>query len=290
MPTLRQIRRRIRTIENTAKITKAMEMVAASKMRRAQNNALAARPYAEKIRQVLATLVETLPFQDPETIHPLLQRREPKAIDVVLITPDRGLCGGLPSALNRRAASFIGERGLPARLICVGRKGRDFFRRAGMSVVGEIVGLSDYPTYDEVRPVAQIAIQDYTVGLSDEVYLVYALFVSTMAQRPEVFKLLPVEPPVESATWAIDYIYEPSREGVLAELLPRYVERQVYEAVLEAQASEQSARMVAMRSATDNANEIIRDLTLTYNKARQEAITKELLELVGGAEILRQER
>jgi F-type H+-transporting ATPase subunit gamma len=290
MPTLRQIRRRIRTIENTAKITKAMEMVAASKMRRAQNNALAARPYAEKIRQVLATLVETLPFQDPETIHPLLQRREPKAIDVVLITPDRGLCGGLPSALNRRAASFIGERGLPARLICVGRKGRDFFRRAGMSVVGEIVGLPDYPTYDEVRPVAQIAIQDYTVGLSDEVYLVYALFVSTMAQRPEVFKLLPVEPPVESATWAIDYIYEPSREGVLAELLPRYVERQVYEAVLEAQASEQSARMVAMRSATDNANEIIRDLTLTYNKARQEAITKELLELVGGAEILRQER
>ena len=289
MPTLRQIRRRIRTIENTAKITKAMEMVAASKMRRAQNNALAARPYAEKIRQVLATLVETLPFQDPETIHPLLQRREPKAIDVVLITPDRGLCGGLPSALNRRAASFIGERGLPARLICVGRKGRDFFRRAGMSVVGEIVGLSDYPTYDEVRPVAQIAIQDYTVGLSDEVYLVYALFVSTMAQRPEVFKLLPVEPPVESATWAIDYIYEPSREGVLAELLPRYVERQVYEAVLEAQASEQSARMVAMRSATDNANEIIRDLTLTYNKARQEAITKELLELVGGAEILREE-
>ena len=290
MPTLRQIRRRIRTVENTAKITKAMEMVAASKMRRAQNNALAARPYAEKIRQVLATLAGTLPFQDPETIHPLLQRREPKAMDVILITPDRGLCGGLPSALNRRAASFIGERGLPARLICVGRKGRDFFRRAGMSVVGEIVGLSDYPTYDEVRPVAQIAIQDYTVGLSDEVYLVYALFVSTMAQRPEVFKLLPVEPPVESATWAIDYIYEPSREGVLAELLPRYVERQVYEAVLEAQASEQSARMVAMRSATDNANEIIRDLTLTYNKARQEAITKELLELVGGAEILRQER
>jgi F-type H+-transporting ATPase subunit gamma len=290
MPTLRQIRRRIRTVENTAKITKAMEMVAASKMRRAQNNALAARPYAEKIRQVLATLAETLPFQDPETVHPLLQRREPKAMDVILITPDRGLCGGLPSALNRRAASFIAERGLPARLICVGRKGRDFFRRAGMPVVGEIVGLPDYPTYEEVRPVTQIAIQDYTAGLSDEVYLVYALFVSTMSQHPEVFKLLPVEPPVESATWAIDYIYEPSREAVLAELLPRYVERQVYEAVLEAQASEQSARMVAMRNATDNANEIIRDLTLTYNKARQEAITKELLELVGGAEILRQER
>jgi len=290
MPTLRQIRRRIRTVENTAKITKAMEMVAASKMRRAQNNALAARPYAEKIRQVLATLAGTLPFQDPETIHPLLQRREPKAIDIILITPDRGLCGGLPSALNRRVASFIVERGLPARLICVGRKGRDFFRRAGLPVVGEIVGLPDYPTYDEVRPVTQIAIQDYTAGLSDEVYLVYARFVSTMTQQPEVFKLLPVEPPAESTAWPIDYIYEPSREAVLAELLPRYVERQVYEAVLEAQASEQSARMVAMRNATDNASEIIRDLTLTYNKARQEAITKELLELVGGAEILRQER
>jgi len=290
MPTLRQIRRRIRTVENTAKITKAMELVAASKMRRTQNNALAGRPYAEKIRWVLGNLAETLPFQDPETIHPLLQRREAKAVDIILITPDRGLCGGLPSAVNRRAASFIVERGVPARLICIGRKGRDFFRRAGTPIVGEIVGLPDYPSYDEVRPIAQIAIQDYIAGFSDEVYLVYPLFVNTMVQRPEVLRLLPVEPPVDTATWAIDYIYEPSREAVLAELLPRYIERQVYGAVLEAKASEQSARMVAMRSATDNANEMIRDLTLTYNKVRQETITKELLELVGGAEILRQEK
>jgi F-type H+-transporting ATPase subunit gamma len=290
MPTLRQIRRRIRTVENTAKITKAMELVAASKMRRAQNNALAGRPYADKIRWMLANVAGTLLSQDPETIHPLLQRREPKGMDIILITPDRGLCGGLPSAVNRRAASFIVERGIPARLICIGRKGRDFFRRAGASIVGEVVGLPDYPSYDEVRPIAQIAIQDYVAGVSDEVYLAYPHFVNTMVQRPEVFKLLPVEPPVDMATWAIDYIYEPSSEAVLAELLPRYIERQVYEAALEAKASEQSARMVAMRSATENANEMIHDLTLTYNKVRQETITKELLELVGGAELLRQER
>jgi len=290
MATLRQIRRRIRTIENTAKITKAMELVAASKMRRAQNNALAGRPYAEKIRWMLANVAATLTSQDPETIHPLLQRREPKGMDIILITPDRGLCGGLPSTVNRRAASFIVERGIPARLICIGRKGRDFFRRAGASIVGEVVGLPDYPSYEEVLPIAQIAIQDYVAGVSDEVSLVYAHFVNTMVQRPEVLKLLPVEPPVATATLAIDYIYEPSSEAVLAELLPRYIERQVYGAVLEAKASEQSARMVAMRSATDNANEMIRDLTLTYNKVRQETITKELLELVGGAELLRQER
>jgi F-type H+-transporting ATPase subunit gamma len=290
MPTLRQIRRRIRTVENTAKITKAMELVAASKMRRAQNNALAGRPYAEKIRWVLGDLAETLSFQDSEVIHPLLQRRDPKMMDIILITPDRGLCGGLPSAVNRRAASFIVERGIPARLICIGRRGRDFFRRAGATIVGEIVGLPDYPSYEDVLPVAQIAIQDYIAAISDEVNIIYPVFVNTMVQRPEVLKLLPVEPPVDDATWAIDYIYEPSREAVLAELLPRYIERQVYGAVLDAKASEQSARMVAMRSATENANEMIHDLTLTYNKARQESITKELLELVGGAELLRQER
>jgi len=290
MATLRQIRRRIRTVENTAKITKAMELVAASKMRRAQNNALAGRPYAEKVRSVLIDLAETLPSLDAETLHPLLQRREPKAMDIILITPDRGLCGGLPSALNRHAASFTVERGLPARIISIGRKGRDFFRRAGTPIVAEVVGLADYPTYEEVLPVAQVAIQDYIAGLCDEVYLIYALFVNTMVQRPEVLKLLPVEPPVRSGTPPVDYIYEPSREAVLAELLPRYVERQVYGAVLEAKASEQSARMVAMRSATDNAEEMIHDLTLMYNKVRQESITKELLELVGGAEILRQAR
>ena len=287
MATLRQIRRRIRTIENTAKITKAMELVAASKMRRAQASALASRPYAEKMRWILANLAETIPFQDPETLHPLLRRREVRTIEIILITPDRGLCGGLPSNLNRHAASFIVERALPVRLICLGRKGRDFFRRAGQPVVAEFIGLSDYPSYDDIIPSARVAIDDYISGQADEVYLIYALFVNTMVQRPEVFKLLPVEPPTDAAAWAVDYIYEPSREVVLAELLPRYVERQVYEAALEARASEQSARMVAMRSATENANEMIHELTLAYNKARQESITKEILELAGGAEALR---
>jgi F-type H+-transporting ATPase subunit gamma len=290
MATLRQIRRRIRTVENTAKITKAMELVAASKMRRAQTRALAGRPYAEKMRAVLASLAETLPLQEPETIHPLMRRREVNAIDIILITPDRGLCGGLPANLNRHTASFIVERQLPVRLICIGRKGRDFFHRTGMEVVAEFIGLGDYPSYEDVRPAARAAMEDYIHDLADEVYLSYPLFVSTMVQRPHIFKLLPVEPPAEAATWGVDYIYEPSREDIMAELLPRYVERQLYEAVLEAVASEQSARMVAMRSATDNANEMIRELTLTYNKARQESITKELLELTGGAEVLRGER
>jgi F-type H+-transporting ATPase subunit gamma len=290
MATLRQIRRRIRTIENTAKITKAMELVAASKMRRAQNRALAGRPYAEKMRSVLASLAETLPLQEPEAIHPLMRRRQVQAIDIILITPDRGLCGGLPASLNRHTASFIVERQLPVRLVCIGRKGRDFFHRAGMEVVAEFVGLGDYPSYEDVRPAARVAMDDYIDGLADEVYLSYALFVNTMVQRPNIFKLLPVEPSAEAVAWGVDYIYEPSREAIMAELLPRYVERQLYEAVLEAVASEQSARMVAMRSATDNANEMIRDLTLTYNKARQDSITKELLDLTGGAEVLREER
>jgi F-type H+-transporting ATPase subunit gamma len=290
MATLRQIRRRIRTIENTAKITKAMELVAASKMRRAQSRALAGRPYAEKMRSVLADLAQTLPLQEPEAVHPLMRRRPVQAIDIILITPDRGLCGGLPASVNRHTASFIVEHQLPARLICIGRKGRDFFHRAGMEVVAEFIGLGDYPSYEDVRPVARVVMEDYIQGLADEVYLSYALFVSTVVQRPQVFKLLPVEPPAEAATWAVDYIYEPSRDDIMAELLPRYVERQLYEAVLEAMASEQSARMVAMRNATDNANDMIRELTLTYNKARQESITKELLELTGGAEVLRAER
>jgi len=235
-------------------------------------------------------LAQTLPLQEPEAVHPLMRRRPVQAIDIILITPDRGLCGGLPASLNRHTASFIVERQLPARFVCIGRKGRDFFHRAGMNVVAEFIGLGDYPSYEDVRPAARVVMEDYIQGLADEVYLSYALFVSTAVQRPQVFKLLPVEPPEEAATWAVDYIYEPSRDDIMAELLPRYVERQLYEAVLESVASEQSARMVAMRNATDNANDMIRELTLTYNKARQESITKELLELTGGAEVLRAER
>jgi len=288
MGTLRQIRRRIRSIQSTAKITRAMELVAASKMRRAQSNALAARPYAEKLRWVLADLAETLPLLDPETLPPLLRRHpEVRSVEVILITPDRGLSGGLPATLNRRAAQFILEQGQPVRVVAVGRKGRDFMRRTGQNVVAEFTAIGDYPGYEDVRPIAQVAMQDFSAGLADEVYVLYAHFVNTVLQRPEVSKLLPVEPATDARTVAVDYIYEPGREAVLAELLPRYVERQVYGAILEAGASEQSARMVAMRNATDNANELMRDLTLVYNKARQESITSELLDITGGVEALR---
>ena len=284
---LREIRRRIRSIQGTAKITRAMELVAASKMRRAQLNALAGRPYAEKMRFVLADLGETLPLIDPEARHPLLrQADEVRNVGIVFITPDRGLAGGLPSTLNRRVAQFIVEKGKPARSVAVGRKGRDFMRRTGQNVIAEFSGIGDNPTYADVRPIAQVAVQEFTEENVDEVHLVYMQFVNTVVQRPEVFKLLPVEPPAEAETLAIDYIYEPDRETVLAELLPRYIEQQVYAATLEAIASEQSARMVAMRNATDNANELMRDLTLVYNKARQESITSELLDITGGVEAL----
>jgi F-type H+-transporting ATPase subunit gamma len=287
---LRQTRRRIRSIQSTAKITRAMELVAASKMRRAQLNALAARPYAERLRWVLADLAETLPQIDPEDRHPLLQERdEVKAIELILVTPNRGLSGGLPGNLNRRAALFLTEREIPARIIAVGRRGRDFMRRTRQNIVAEFLELGDYPSYEEIRPIAQVAIEDFISGHADEVWLVYAEFVNTVMQRPTAVRLLPIEPPTSEetkATEAIDYIYEPGRAEVLAELLPRYFERSVYDAILEAAASEQSARMVAMRNATDNANELIEDLTLEYNKARQESITSELLDIVGGVEAM----
>src|SRR3990172_6681936 len=257
---LRIIRRRIRTIQSTAKITRAMELVAASKMRRAQLNALAGRPYAERLRFVLADLAETIPLIDPEDRHPLLRQRDVvNTTEIILLTPDRGLAGGLPSTLNRRAAQFILEQGTPARIIAAGRKGRDFMRRTRQSVVAEFTGIGDYPGYEDVRPIAGVAMQDFLNGDADEVYIIYAEFVNTMIQRPTVFKLLPLEAPQEKETLAIDYIYEPGRAAVLAELLPRYVERQGYGAGLEAIASEQSARMVAMRNATDNANELIQN-------------------------------
>jgi len=285
---LREIRRRIRAIQSTAKITRAMELVAASKMRRAQQNALAGRPYADKMRFVLANLAETISLLDPEALHPMLRvHEEKKAIEVILVTPNRGLAGGLPAILNRRAAQFILDQQGPAvRIVAVGKKGRDFMRRTGQNIVAEFLEIGDYPGYEDIRPIAQVVADDFTGGAADEVYVIYAHFVNTVLQRAEVLKLLPVEPPPQAGRAAVDYIYEPGREAVLAELLPRYIERQVYEAILEAIASEQSARMVAMRNATDNANELIRDLTLVYNKARQESITAELLDITGGVEAL----
>ncbi|HEY92717.1 MAG TPA: ATP synthase F1 subunit gamma [Dehalococcoidia bacterium] len=284
MANIRLIRRRIRGIRSTAKITRAMEMIATSKMRRAQERGLAGRPYSEKIYQVIADLA-ALP-QEGKLAHPLLQRRPVTKVAVVHITPDRGLCGGLHSNINRKTAGFILEQSVPVTLIVIGRKGIDFMRRYGRDIRAEFTQLGDQPSFLDTLPISHIIIDDYTNGVIDLVYLVYAQFISTMVQRPILQQILPVEPAAIPTAQNVDYIYEPSPEVVLGELLPRFVEMQVYHAILESIASEQSARMVAMRNATDNANELIEDLTLIYNKARQEAITKELLDITGGAAAL----
>ncbi len=282
MANIRLIRRRIRSVQSTAKITKAMEMVATSKMRKAQDRDLAGRPYAEKIQQVLADLVA----QQGGRIHPLMERREVKKIEIIHITPDRGLCGGLNANMNRSTASFILEHVSPSVMITVGRKGRDYMLRYGREVRAEFTGIGDRPSLVDTLPMSRIVIDDYSNRFADVVYLAYTRFVSTMTQRPVLQQLLPVEPAKRERGGEADYIYEPGRKSVLAELLPRFVEMQVYHAILESIASEQSARMVAMRNATDNANELVQDLTLVYNKARQEMITKELLDITGGVEAI----
>jgi F-type H+-transporting ATPase subunit gamma len=279
---IRLIRRRIRSIQSTAKVTKAMEMVATSKMRRAQVTAAAARPYAQKMRDVLSDLA-ALP---QDRLHPLLERREVKRIGIVHITPDRGLCGGLNTYLNRHTASFILGQNVPVTLIVVGRKGRDFMLRYGRDIRAEFTGIGDRPSLADTLPISRIVVDDYINGVVDQVYLVYAQFISTMVQRPKLEELLPIEPARIERIENVEYIYEPSAAFVLDQLLPRHVEMQVYHAILESIASEQSARMVAMRNATENANDMIQDLTLTLNKARQEMITKELLDIVGGAAAL----
>jgi F-type H+-transporting ATPase subunit gamma len=284
MANTREIRRRIRTVQNAAKVTKAMELVAASKMRRAQQRALAGRPYAERLTWVLADLAETMPQMDPDTLHPLLQSRKVEKACIVLMTPNRGLCGGLPTHINRRASSEALELDVPISMIAVGKKGRDFFRRTDVDMRATFTDLGDYPEYNEILPIARVVIDDYLANEYDKVLLVYPYFVNTMTQEARVHQLLPVQPPEEQETQAVDYIYEPNREELLADLLPRYVEMEIYEAILETIASEQSARMVAMRNATDAAEEMMEELTLARNKARQEQITKELLDIVGGVE------
>jgi len=284
MANIRLIRRRIRGISSTAKITRAMEMVATSKMRRTQERGLAGRPYSEKIQQVLADLSAL-----PETVsvfHPLLQQRPVNRIALVHITPDRGLCGGLNANVNRQTAAFILEQSVPVSVICVGRKGLDFMRRYGRDIRAEFTRLGDRPSLLDTLPISHIIIDDYTNGVIDLVYLVYAEFISTMAQKPVIRQILPIEPAPLPSGQNVDYIYEPGPQAVLSELLPRFVEMQVYHAILESIASEQSARMVAMRNATENANDLIDELTLVYNKARQETITKELLDITGGAAAL----
>ncbi len=258
-------------------------MIAASRMKRAQERGLAGRPYSEKIQQVIADLT-ALP--EIAVRHPLLEDRPVSKIAIVHITPDRGLCGGLNTSINRLTSSFITEQGTPVSLVTVGRKGWDFMVRYGRDIRAGFTDLGDHPSLADTLPISHIIIEDYTNKVIDRVYLAYAQFVSTMVQRPVLEQLLPVEPAPIPAAQNVDYIYEPQPDAVLSELLPRFVEMQVYHAILEAIASEQSARMVAMRNSTDNANELVGDLTLLYNKARQESITAELLDIAGGVAAL----
>src|SRR3990172_5944836 len=288
MATLRQITRRIRSIQSTAKTTRAMSLVAGSKMRRAQQMALAHRAYADQLRWLLADVAESLASSsgaDVAPVHPLLQRREIKTAGLIFLTPDRGLCGGLNTNLIRQAGAFAtAHPGL--KIVDVGRKGLDFFNRTRVDIIGSFTKLGDYPSYDDVRPISLLVMDAYTTGEVDSVSIIYPRFINTVLQRPELQELLPLTPPEDKDVKAVEYIYEPNATDVFATLLPRYVEIQVYRAVLELAASEQSARMVAMRNATDAANQMILELTLVRNKARQEQITKELLDITGGVEAM----
>jgi F-type H+-transporting ATPase subunit gamma len=278
------LRRRIRSVQGTAKICKAMEMIATAKMKRAQEQAIAGRPYAEEISKVVSDLA--VEAQASGKIHPLLQKREVQKIAIIHMTTDRGLCGGLNANQNRLVSSFILEQAVPVTLVTVGRKGRTFACSAQCDLRAEFVGISDRPSLLETLPISRVVIDDYSNGSADQVYLAYPQFITTMIQRPIMEVLLPIEPAVLPRAQVAEYIYEPDPSAVLGELLPRYVEMKVYHAILELIASEQSARMVAMRNASDNAKGLIEDLTLALNKVRQETITKEICDISGGAEAL----
>ena len=280
MPSVRDIRRRIRSVENTGKVTNAMSLIAASKMRRAQLAVTDGRPYAEKIHEVIATLAAQP--TDEDTVHPLLATRPVKTVGMVVITPDRGLAGGMHASINRQVARYILGNDATVRSIVVGRKGRDFLVRYTDTVQAVFTDLSDRVSLADTTAISRLVIDGYTNGQFDEVHLAYMRFVSTVQQQPVIERILPVEPAELGSAQRVGYIYEPDPATVLSALLPQFVEMQVYHAILESIASEQSARMVAMRNATDNANSLASDLTLVMNKLRQDSITNELLDLVGG--------
>lgn len=260
-----------------------MEMVSASKMRRAQQSVLASRPYSERLEEVIADLSSIEVDADEMARFPLLEQREVKASAVLLITPDKGLTGALNSNILRRATRYIvSEASAPVEVVAAGKKGRDFMVRTRQNVVAEVTGLGDRPTLDDIRPLVEVAISEFESGKVDAVHVVFARFINTLTQVPEVRQVLPITRPEGGGTYR-DYIFEPDPRTVLNALLPRYVEVQVYQALLESIASEHSARMVAMRNATENAKELASDLNLSYNKARQAQITQEVAEIAAGA-------
>lgn len=280
----REIQRRIRSVTNMSQVTRAMQMVAAAKMRKAQQRVLASRPYSQRLEAVIADLASLNLDPEDAAAFPLLQQREVQNAALILITPDRGLKGALNSNLNRRASQFIlSEANVPVEVIAAGKKGRDFMVRTRQNLVASFEGLGDNVSLDDVRPISDIALNDFYTGKVDAVYVLFAEYVNTITQRPVVRQILPIAKPEETGAYT-DYIFEPSPEAVLNELLPRYIEVQLYQAILEAAASEHSAQMVAMQNATENAKELASDLRISLNKARQAQITNEVSEIAAGAD------
>ena len=286
MPGSKEIRNKIKSVQNTRKITKAMEMVAASKMRKAQERMRAGRPYGEKIRAICANLSHA----HPEYRHPFLGNHgDLKRVGLVVVTTDKGLCGGLNTNLLRMVLQQMREwsdKKIESQVTAIGNKGLGFFSRAGAKVVAHVTHLGDTPHLEALIGPLKVQLDAFTAGEVDAVYLCYNKFINTMKQEPQMLRLLPLtddrlDRTDPSHDW--DYLYEPDAATVLDELLLRYVESVIYQAVAENMSCEQSARMVAMKAASDNAKKVIDDLQLTYNKARQAAITKELSEIVGGA-------
>jgi F-type H+-transporting ATPase subunit gamma len=280
----KEIRTKIKSVQNTRKITKAMEMVAASKMRRAQERMRTARPYGEKIRNVAAHISHA----NPEYRHPFLVDRDSvKRIGLIVVTTDKGLCGGLNTNALRLALNKIKEwesQGEEIEVCALGNKGLGFMQRLGARVVSQVTGLGDKPNMEKLIGAVKIMLDGYTQDRFDRLMIVYTKFINTMKQEPVVEQLLPLSGDALGApegSW--DYIYEPDAKGVLDQVLTRYIEALIYQGVAENMASEQSARMVAMKAASDNAGNVIDELTLIYNKTRQASITKELSEIVGGA-------
>lgn len=283
---VREYKRRIRSVKSTQQITKAMKMVSAAKLRRAQEYAEASRPYTETLQGTLARLA-AVAF---DVRHPLLEKREEvRKVGYIVITGDRGLCGAFNTNIIRAASTAIleDERKVETGIIAVGRRGRDFYRKRG-GYDAEFINLGDKPSYADAREIGQYVMNAYENEELDEVHIVYGKFINVLRQVPTVVKILPLEPPdnEETEEQYVDYIYEPSAEDILLTLLPRYIGSQIYNALLESKASEHGARMTAMGNATENAGEIIDALTLEMNKVRQAAITDEILDIVGGAEAL----
>jgi len=302
LATVREIRRRIKSVKNIAQVTRAMQAVSASRMRRAQEAVLATRPYAQRAWMLLMHLAAQRVEQ--EEMHPLLQARPVTKVALLLLTSDRGLCGAFNANIIRLALEYIQALPVEADVVTVGRKGRNTMLRRGQSLVAEFSDLPAQPVLADVTPIARVALDGFRDGTYDAVWLAYTDFINTLRQVPVIKRLLPLTP-TEMEKQALaeyvedtapetvevpEYIYEPDPRTILDTVLPRFTELQVYQAVLESIASEHSARMVAMRNATDNAESLTQDLQLTYNKARQRAITREIVDIAGGAEALAQAR